>query len=326
MFAKIARLDYYLPATILSNELLEKDFPDWPAAKIEEKTGIRQRHVAAAGETALDLGLQAAEKVLAGYDRSKIDFVLFCTQSPDYFLPTGACLLQAQLGLKTNAGALDFNLGCSGYVYGLALAQGLIAAGTAATVLFITAETYSKFIHPTDRGNRSIFGDGASATILEASAEPGLREFVLGTDGAGAKNLMVKNGGQRHPATGDVNGAPNPDDWLYMNGPEIFNFTIKAVPALVQAVLEKNRAAWDQIDYVIFHQANKFMLDHLARKIGIPREKFHCDLAEEGNTVSSTIPLALKKCLETGKVAPGQTLLLAGFGVGYSWGAVLVKI
>jgi 3-oxoacyl-[acyl-carrier-protein] synthase-3 len=328
MFAKIAKLDYYLPDRLLGNDELAQKFPDWPAPKIKEKTGVEQRHLAAPGETALDLGYRAAEQVLQQYDRNQVDFLLFCTQSPDYFLPTSACVLQDKLRLSTKTGALDFNLGCSGYIYGLVLAEGLVAAGVAKTVLLITAETYSKYLHPQDQSNLTLFGDGASATLLEASPSKAFLDFTLGTDGSGFQNLIVKRGGARARVFPGPESSPadsTSGDFLFMNGPEIFNFTIRAVPALITEVLQKNRLTLEEIDCVIFHQANKFMLEHLRRKIGIPAEKFFLDMAQEGNTVSSTIPIALAKCLAQGKIRPGNTVLLVGFGVGYSWGAALVR-
>lgn len=332
MKSSIKKIEYYLPKNILTNNQLEKEFPEWNAEKIEKKTGIRERHIADGNETALDLGLKAAEKVLEDYNKSKIDFLLFCTQSPDYYLSTGACILQDKLGLITDIGAFDFNLGCSGFVYGLAISKSFIQSGIANNVLLITSETYTKHIHPKDKGNRTIFGDGASATIIESSEEEGILEFSLGTNGIGYNNLIVPNGGLRNRY--DINAKEIDDDSgsirtknnLYMNGPEIFNFTIEAVPVVVSQCLEKNQTNLNKINYIIFHQANKYMIEYLRKKLKIPKDKFYNNLLHTGNTVSATIPIALKDCLDNRIVAEGDKVLLVGYGVGYSWGATIIKI
>jgi 3-oxoacyl-[acyl-carrier-protein] synthase-3 len=275
---------------------------------------------------------KACERLFDNFDRSIIDFVLLCTQSPDYFLPTSACILQDRLGLRTEIGALDFNLGCSGYVYGLSLAKGLLSASIAENVLLVVSETYSKHIHPQDKGNRSIFGDAASATLISKDMLSKIHEFALGTDGRGWNNLIIHNGAMRNRPQQkamdwtDENGVLRNDDMLYMNGPEIFNFTIEAVPVLINQVLQKNKTSLDDIDFVIFHQANQYMLQYLRELIGVDENKFYVDMAETGNTVSATIPIALEKCLKEGRVKPGDRVLLAGFGVGYSYGATIITI
>src|SRR3974390_2465738 len=187
MHGCISAIEYFLPEKTVSTADLSAEFPDWSVEKIDSKTGIRDRHVVAADECSSDLAFAAAQELFqSGACRpEQMDFVLLCTQSPDYFLPTTACLLQDRLGIPTTAGALDFNLGCSGYVYGLGLAEGLISTGQASSVLLITAETYSKFIHPKDKSVRTIFGDAAAVTLLKAadSQTPSLGPFVYGTDG-----------------------------------------------------------------------------------------------------------------------------------------------
>jgi 3-oxoacyl-[acyl-carrier-protein] synthase III len=331
MGAKIHNIAYYLPEFILTNQQLEKEFPEWTAEKVEEKTGIRSRHIAGENETALDMAFQAAQKVLHGYEKP-VEMLLFCTQSPDYMLPTSACILQDKLGLPRTIGAYDFNLGCSGYIYGLAMAKGFINSGIAANVLLVTSETYSKYIHPLDKGNRTIFGDGASATIIEKCEKEQVFEFIFGTDGSGFDNLIVPNGGARNakiPDAGlvdDGTGNMRTDNHLFMNGPEIFNFTIQNVPKSVQAVLDKNNTTLENIDYVVFHQANKYMLDYLRKKVKIPEEKFYIHLTDTGNMVSSTIPVALAELLKNKAIKTGDKVLLCGFGVGYSWGATIIEI
>jgi 3-oxoacyl-[acyl-carrier-protein] synthase-3 len=307
----------------LDNFRLSQEFPEWEADKILDKIGIRNRHIVAENETALDLAFLAAEKVLKNFDKELIDFVLVCTQSPDYCLPTGACILQDKLKLRKNIGAFDYNLGCSGYIYGLALAKSLINTDLASNVLLIMAETYSKLIHPSDKSNRSIFGDGAVASLILESSDEKIHEFVLGTDGGGKDNLIVKKGGMRFLNSANEDRAEN---YLYMNGPEIFNFTLDVVPDLVEKTLLKNNETLGTIDFCIFHQANKFMLEYLRKKLKIDPSRFYINMVETGNTVSATIPIAIKDCIESGKLYPGNKVLLVGFGVGYSWGATIVTI
>ena len=330
MKAYIEAISYYLPETILDNKTISEEHPEWEADKISAKTGIYQRHIAAPDEFAGDMAEKAGLQLFSDYSiqATDIDFLLYCTQSPDYFLPTTACVLQTKLGLPTSCGALDFNLGCSGYVYGLAVAKGLICAGIAKRILLITAETYTKFINHKDKSNKTIFGDAATATLI--TNEKGVYEigdFSLGTDGTGAENLIVKNGGLRYKNTEGGDLYDENDDYiknnnnLFMNGSAIFSFTSSAVPQLVKKVLENNKIQSETVDYFLFHQANKFMLDFIRKKMNIPQEKFIYSLENTGNTVSNTIPIALKEECINKKTG---TILLAGFGVGYSWGGCIL--
>lgn len=333
MRAVIQAIEYALPSAELPNEALARDFGDWSAEKIEEKTGIRMRHVVDASECASDLAVTAARRLFDSgiATPSEIDFVLLCTQSPDYFLPTTACVVQQRLGIPTTAGALDFNLGCSGFVYGLGLAKGLIETGQASRVLLLTADTYSKFINPRDRSVRTLFGDAAAATLIQASeGEAGIGVLDYGTDGRGAENLIVRTGGARSITRGDAaerqdeNGNWRSDDDLYMNGPEIFNFTLRVVPRSINALLAKAGLSLESIDLFVFHQANRYMLDHLRKKMRIAEEKFAVHMSHCGNTVSSTIPIALKHEIDSRGIRPGSRVMLVGFGVGYSWASCLI--
>ena len=332
--SKIAGIAYYLPEQVLTNEALAELYPGWTAEKILEKTGISARHISGPGETAGDLGEAAARKLFAEHavDPSKIDFILLATQSPDYFLPTTACLLQQRLGIPTSAGALDFNLGCSAYIYGLSLAKGLIAAEVAKNVLLIMAETYTKHIHPMDKSVRTIFGDGAAATLVSAAEAEGIGSFVLGTDGSGYDKLIVPAGGMRLKPSAetalertDESENTRSQDNLFMDGTEIFSFTIATVPRTVADCLAKNNLAMEDVDLFVFHQANKYMLDFLRKKCKIPAEKFYMNFKDCGNTVSASIPIALARAEQDGTLKPGMTVMLVGFGVGLSWGAVIVK-
>ena len=330
--AYIKAISYYLPDQVLTNEDLVKEFPEWSVEKVASKIGISKRHISATNETATDMAVKAAENLFAEYKeihREEIDFILLCTQSPDYFLPTSACILQNRLGLPTHVGALDYNLGCSGYVYGLSLAKGLILSGIAKNVLLLTSETYSKYIHPKDKGNRTIFGDAATATVISTDGIGEIKNFSLGTDGEGANNLIVKTGSARNidkvdDLSFDESGNPVSSDHLYMSGSEIFNFTLEAVPKLVNDTLLKNDIQKNDIDLFVFHQANKYMMNYLRKKIKIEEDKFYYCLDQFGNTVSSTIPIALKEGYEENRLK--GNILLAGFGVGYSWGGTIISI
>jgi 3-oxoacyl-[acyl-carrier-protein] synthase-3 len=336
MHATLRAIEYYLPEKVVTTADLAAEFPQWSVEKIDAKTGISERHVSASDECSSDLAVSAARKLFdTGACRpDEIDYILLCTQSPDYLLPTTACLVQERLDIPTTAGALDFNLGCSGYVYGLGLAEGLIASGQAQEILLLTAETYTKFLHPLDKSVRTIFGDAAAATLLTAvdSPQPLLGPFVYGTDGKGAGNLIVPTGGMRRPRTSqtavaakDKSGNVRSGDDLFMDGAEIFNFTLSAVPTSVSALLERAGMELDQIDLFVFHQANRYMLEHLRKRMKIPPEKFEISMAHCGNTVSSTLPIALKQALEGGRIKENAVVMLVGFGVGYSWGATLLR-
>lgn len=325
-FARLGPIAVHLPERVESIDDLRIEHPTWDVDLIYAKTGIHSRHIAAAGECSSDLAAAAAEKLFAEHDidRRSIDFVLLCTQSPDYPLPTTACLLQDRLKLRLDVGAMDFNLGCSGFVYGLSIADGLIRGGVAHRVLLLTAETYTKFIDPTDRSLRTIFGDGAAATLIEAADEPALSAFVFGTDGRGADTLIVNSGGAR---TADRAIQPRKRKrWpsaLYMDGPALMDFTIDAIPRLVDAVLTKGNSRESDVDLFLFHQATHKMLENLRERMGLSIERLPECMKDVGNTVSSTIPILIDRLQRDGKLRAGMLSMLVGFGVGYSWGGCL---
>ncbi len=329
----IKALSYYLPEQVVSNEELLREFPEWSVDKVAAKVGVQSRHISAPYETAGDLAEKAAKRLFEenNIDPKSVDFLLLCTQSPDYFLPSTSCILQHKLGLRTSIGAFDYNLGCSGCIYGLAVAKGLIAAGIAHNVLLLTAETYNKYLHPLDKSNRSIFGDGAAACLISTDGFAEIGEFVLGTDGNGAENLIVKTGAARHKEqTGkfvmDDEEHTWYDDYLYMNGGAIFNFTLEAVPIMMKQLLERSGIQKEDVDYYIFHQANKFMLNTIRKVCTLPKDKFYINLENTGNTVSSTVLIGLKDCLENGTVTAGMQVMITGFGVGLSWGGTILKL
>ncbi len=321
-YASIGPISVHLPAKVETNEQLAAEFPRWDLKLIESKTGIAKRHIAGPDECASDLGVAACQKLFHEYDVDphSIDFLLFCTQTPDYPLPTTACLMQERLGLKTSCGALDFNLGCSGFVYGLAIADGLIRTGAVKRVLLVTAETYTKYIDSADRSLRTIFGDGAAATLLDAKETPSLSSFRFGTDGSGADTLLVTDGGAR-----SASGAHQPrhrQRWkskLYMDGPALINFTVAAVPELIDEILEEAQLKQSDIDLFLLHQATKKMLQQLQERLELDDERIPILLKDCGNTVSSTIPILISDLRSRQVLRAGLKTLLIGFGVGWSW-------
>lgn len=326
-------IEYYLPDRVNSNEDIQRDFPQFEIARIAEAVGIKNRHQSGENEFSSDMAIRAANKLFTinDIDKSTIDFVLLCTQTPDYFLPATSCIIQNALGLSTSCGAFDFNLGCSGYVYGLGIAKSLLQAGLAKNILFLTTDVFSKIVGKEDKSNRVLLGDSASASLI-SNQEKGflLMDFVLGTDGAGAENLIVKEGAMRHRTPSNIlrtdeYGNKWMDSNVYMNGTEVFTFSLRVVPKLVTDVLLKNNLTMPDIEYFIFHQANKFMLEHLRKKIGIDKHKFVLQMEDSGNTGPSTIPIALKKTWSEYDIPPGADILLAGFGVGLSWAGTVIK-
>lgn len=320
--ACIGALNYCLPDYAETNETLVEEMNlSWSAEDIYNKTGIKSRHIVVS-ECASDLGVKAAQRLFKENEqiKDKIDYIIFCSQSSDYKLPSTACLLQERLGIGINCGAIDINQGCSGFIYGLSVAKALIEVDVASNVLLITAETYSKYIASDDKSTRTIFGDGAAAVWITRGDDEAERigSFVFGTDGRGKDNLIVYNSGARR--------EPSKLETLFMDGPEIFQFTLMSVPKLVNNILSKCGSDVNQIDYFIFHQANAFILEHLRKKLKIEEDKFCVDMEEVGNTVSASIPIALRRAMESGKVVSGMRVMLVGFGVGYSWGGCVVRI
>ncbi len=328
----ILGIEYTLPEKILTNDELADIYASWTAQKIKAKTGIKTRHITAENETASDLGVAAAKKLLAKHivPKEEIDFIIFVTQSPDYKLPTTACIVQEKLGIGKYVGAFDINLGCSGYIYGLAVAKSLVETGIANNVLLITSETYSKYINPLDKSTRTIFGDGAAATLIGHGGME-ICSFDLGTDGSGKDFLMIATGGSRKscsPATAiekEIDGNIRSEDNLFMSGPDIFEFTIREVPNSVKRILLKENLVKNNIDLFIFHQANQFMLDYLDKIMKLDKRKCYTNFSDTGNTVSASIPIALKRAMDEGVVKANQTILLCGFGVGLSWGSTVIK-
>ncbi|MBQ3658513.1 MAG: ketoacyl-ACP synthase III [Bacteroidales bacterium] len=323
--AYIKALSYYLPDKVSSTsdlyDLLGKEYVD----KVAKQVGVGFRHISSKNQTSSDLAVCAAEKMFEEYkiEREIIDYVIFCTQTPDYLMPSTSCILQDRLKLSHNCGTTGIDLGCSGFVYGLAIAQSFVKAGLAKNVLFLTADTISKVLSETSE-SRLLFGDGAAACLIsdEGFCKIG-SEFVLGSDGSGYKDLILENSGMRN-----YYAEKDPDDpknYMYMNGENIFNFTAKTVPPLVDSTLEKYGFTKEDVDLFVFHQANKFMLNTVRKVCGISKDKFYIDLENYGNTTSSTIPIALKDAMDKQIIKPGSKVMIAGFGIGLSWAGGILK-
>lgn len=334
MYAAIEAIEYLLPARTETSEELAQRHPEWRMGKLTQRTGVRARQIAGEDECASDLGVTAAQKLFqtGGYQPEDFDFLLFCTQTPDYLLPTTACLMQERLGLPKSVGALDINLGCSGYIYALGLAKGLIETGQARRILLITADTYSKLTHPDDRSVRALFGDGAAATAVGTSENPAIGPFLYGTDGSGGSDLIVPMSGMRQrpgdqpaPETTDRFGNIRSARHVSMNGKAVLDFTLREVPPAVLGLCERAGISLDEVDAVVPHQASAKVLEGLRKTLGLDADRLLVYMEEIGNTVSSSIPIALARAHADDRLKPGARLLLVGFGVGLSWGATLVR-
>lgn len=332
---EIKHISCYYPKDIITNESLQNEFPSLKLKELTRLTGVQTRHISAKEETSLDMGVRAAEKLFADYyiSKNEIDFVIFCSAGGDYITPASACIIQDKLGLSSNCGAFDFNQGCTGYIYGLSLADSLISSGNAENILLITSETITKTIHPKDSSNRAIFGDAATASLISKSNNASNGTFVFGTDGSKHNKIIIKHGRERFPLPesaeqdridnyGNVLNNAN----FYMDGSEVFNFSVTKAPELVIDLLKKNNFSFEEIDFFIFHQANQIILETLGKKLKVPINKLIIDIENTGNTVSSTIPIALHNAILSGKIKKGNTILLAGFGVGFSWGGTIFQL
>ena len=333
--SQISNISIYLPQNKLTNAMLQSEFPDLKIKELTRLTGVFSRGIADENETSLDMAVQAAKALFSENEVSKsaIDFVIFCSAGGDYITPASACIIQDKLGISQQCGAFDFNQGCTGYIYGLSLADSLIKAGNASRILLLTSETITKTIHPKDKTNRAIFGDAATASLIQVSSDGSkMGKFVFGTDGSRFDQIIIKQGRERFPLPqfaeddflddfGNVRNHAN----FYMNGAEVFNFSVAKAPELVNTLLEESNLVLDDIDLFVFHQANQIILETIGRKLKISQEKIVIELENTGNTVSSTIPIALQKAIETGKCKRGDKILIAGFGVGFSWGGTIIN-
>ncbi len=327
MFAKIKAIASYLPAQIENNsEIVE--------ARFIKKIGVKSRHIVT-NESAGDLALKAAEKLFGEYDidRNETDFILLCTQHPDYQMPHTSAQIQDRLGLKKSVGTLDIALGCSGYVYGLAVAKSFIEAGLAKKILFLTSSVYTKYINVKDTSTRPLFGDGATATWLEGGESESLKAFVFGSDGSRFDKLIIPVGGSKFPPrdnpevfSTDENKNYRSNYEVFMDGMAITYFTLREIPKLVDDVLSAANLTRADLDYCIFHQANKFMMTYLRDKAGLNEVPFHNDISETGNIVSGSVPLAIEQVVKNIGAANLKNVMLAGFGVGLSWAGCIANL
>ncbi|SEH25174.1 3-oxoacyl-ACP synthase III family protein [Selenomonas sp. KH1T6] len=325
-YAAIRAVAGHLPPQVEKNDM---------STRAAQALGIEERHVAEPGQAASDLAVLAAEQLFSRYPEARegIDFVLLCTQQPDYPLPSTACIVAEKLGLPKQVGALDYNLGCSGYVYGLALAKGLVEAGLSRKLLLLTSSLYNGSISSEDNATAPVFGDGSSATLIEAveSEKPLLDAFVFGTDGRGAGSIIQEVGGSRFPFGStplekiqDEHGSHTRAD-IFMDGQEVMLFTLREVPPMVEEVLQKAGVTREELSYAVFHQPNKFMLDYVQRKCKLQKVPFFSDVRSTGNTVSASIPLGLTSIIEKNEGELSH-VLLAGFGVGLSWAGCMADL
>lgn len=316
-----------IPANKIGNESFHSAFGESAVADVVKMIGVHSRHQVGADQTSADLCQAAAACLLdeLGWARDSVDALLFISQTPDYRLPASACALQARLGLKTACAAFDVNLGCSGYVYGLWLASRLLDGHAVKRVLLLAGDTISKTVNPQDRATALLFGDAGSATAIEFDPHAGQSHFILGTDGAGEKNLIIAQGAYRQYDGADARLEGRDPACLYMDGGEIFNFTLRRVPQLVADLVALSGRDKDGIDLFLFHQANTFMLKHIVKKSKLPAERAPINMDRYGNTSIASIPLLMAEQLATG-AAKGSVVAMFGFGVGYSWSAALLDI
>jgi 3-oxoacyl-[acyl-carrier-protein] synthase-3 len=315
----------YVPSEILTNDDLASmvdTSDDW----IRARTGIVERRIAAPNETTATMAIRAARAALrvANADPARLDLIIVATVTPDYYsFPATACLVQDALG-ATGAGAFDLSAGCTGFVYGLAVGSQMIISGAYDQVLVIGAETLSRFINWTDRDTCVLFGDGAGAVLLQASAVPGgVLSAVLGADGSGGDLLMVPAGGSRHPASAET--VAQGLHYIYMNGREVFRFATRVTAKAARQALAEANVNLEDISLFISHQANGRIIQSAAKSLKLPPEKVFVNLDRYGNTSSASVPIALCEAIEQGRVKRDDHLVMVGFGAGLTWAAVVVR-
>jgi len=314
----------YAPPRVLTNFDLEK-MVDTTDEWIRTRTGIVERHIAEPNVATSELALASARAALdrAGISAADLDLILIATVTPDTFFPCTASLLQRALG-ATRAAAFDMLVGCTGFVYGLAVAREMIATGTYQRALVIGAETLSKITNWQDRSTCVLFGDAAGAALLGPVAQGhGILAYSLGNDGSNADALKIPAGGSRLPASPET--VANRLHYLTMNGPEVFKFAVRALAESSEEVVRRAGLTMDDIEIVIPHQANLRIIDAAAKRLNIPYERFVCNLDRYGNTSAASIPLALDEAVRQGRIHPGDHVLLSSFGAGLSWGTIVLR-
>ena len=308
---QITDIEYVLGKNKESLEDLGKINPDWMIEKLKDKTGIHSRHILGVNETEKSLVIEASKKLFERVNPDDIDGIIHVSQSPFSRLPTSACLIQDILNLPKNMMAFDLIQGCSGFVYGLSVASAMIYQQGLKKVLIICADTYTNYIPKNDRTNRPIFSDGAAAAILESSGDGSIGPFSFFTDGSGGDLLALKEN--------------NGKEQLFMDGKKVFKFSLREVPKAFNELLIKANLKQEDIDLFIFHQASAVILRQLKSKLNIPDEKWFQNIKDMGNTVSATIPIAIKQVKDSGQFKPKMNVMLMGFGVGLSVAGCIVR-
>jgi 3-oxoacyl-[acyl-carrier-protein] synthase III len=313
----ITGLGAHVPERVVTNDELSQlveTSDEW----IVERTGIRERRIAADSEALSDLALPAARQALeqAGSDGSDIDLLIVATVTPDMMFPSTSALLADQLG-AADAAAYDLSAGCTGFMYALAQAYGMLAAGLSQRALVVGGDVLSRILDWTDRSTVVLFGDGAGAVVLEASSEPGFLAFELGADGAGGEHLWLPGSGSRK--------FEDPEQFVKMNGREVFKFATRVLVQSASAVLDKCGMTIDDVEVYVPHQANVRIIDHATKKLGIPSDRVVVNVDRYGNTSSGSIPLALADAQADGRLRPGSLVLMTGMGAGLTWGSALMR-
>jgi 3-oxoacyl-[acyl-carrier-protein] synthase-3 len=312
----IRYIEFQLASTAETLAELGAINPDWRIERLFKKTGIRRHYVSGAGETTSSLAEQVCRRLLSNCDSAGIDGLIYVTQSPESTIPSTACLLQARLGLPSDIAVFDLIQGCSGFVYGLSVAASLMRGAGLQRLLIVCSETYSKYISLHDRTSRPIFSDGAAAVLLDAEGPGKIGPFVFRTDGTGAPDLTLVTDDVARDVAGPV---------LHMNGPKVLQYTVTAVPDAVEELLAKAELSVKDIDLFVFHQASAVVLGRLQRRLGIDDERWYVNIEDTGNTVSATIPIALKQAEEQHRLTAGMTVMLMGYGVGFSIAGCIIR-
>jgi 3-oxoacyl-[acyl-carrier-protein] synthase III len=319
----ITGIGSHAPARVMKNDELAK-MVDTSDEWIVERTGIRERRVAAPDEALSDLSLPAAKDALdqAGLNPSAVDLLIVATVTPDMAFPSTAAILADQLGAK-DAAAYDLSAGCTGFVYALVQAHGMVASGLAEHALVVGGDVLSRIVDWEDRSTCVLFGDGAGAVVLERVRDGGFLGFELGADGSGGPQLYIPAGGSRTPATAESVAARQ--HYAKMNGREVFKFATRVLVDSAEKVLDECGVAVDEVDVYVPHQANVRIIDHARRKLGIPEERTVVNVDRFGNTSSGSIPLALGDAEADGRLAAGEMVLMTGMGAGLTWGSALIE-
>ncbi len=317
----IKEIGYFLPSNVQSLNVLKDDNPDWDVNKIYEKTGVKNRHIAGINESTTSMAVSAAKNIV-NFDKEKnsIEFIIFVTQNPEYHLPTSACLVQEILNIPTTTMSFDINLGCSGFIYALAVSNSFIKSKLFKKGLIICSEKYSSYIEKDNRTCRPLFSDGAAAVLIDSENNNDFISFDFGTDGKGFDKLIVPKNDNKFS-----NNNKLQKNKLYMNGADVFFFTLNRVPQTILTNLKKSNLSIKDIDLFIFHQASKLVIDNLSKKLNIPSDKMYNNYNKIGNTVSPTIPIALKEAENKKLLKNNDLIMMIGFGVGYSWGSCIIR-